>query len=70
MAAAIQASSLGGGFVMPNLVRFLSAEGAYLANTQGGARMFVNLEDDLSPSTGRVNTRFQVRHLHRLSQII
>ncbi len=61
MALAIQGSSLAEGFVLPNLIRFLNAEGAYLSNTQGGPRMFVNLEDDISGSTARVNARFQAR---------
>ncbi|KAK9825646.1 hypothetical protein WJX81_004482, partial [Elliptochloris bilobata] len=57
--AAIQDSNLAGGFVLPNLIRFVSGEGAYLANTHGGPRVFVNLEDDLSGNTGRPNARFQ-----------
>ena len=61
VALAIQGSSLAEGFVLPNLMRFLNAESAYLSNTQGGPRMFVNLEDDLSGSTDSVNARFQAR---------
>ena len=57
----MESQDLSGGFVVPPLLRFLSAEGAYLANAHGGPRMFMNLEDHLSANTGRANTRFQAR---------
>ena len=59
--AAMESQNLAGGFVVPPLLRFLSAERAYLANAHGGPRMFVNIEDHLSANTGRPNTRFQAR---------
>ena len=59
--AAMESQNLAGGFVVPPLLRFLSAERAYLANAHGGPRMFVNIEDHLSWNTGRANTRFQAR---------
>jgi len=61
VAAAIQGSNLAGGFVLPNLVRFLGGEAAYLSTTRGGPTMFLNLEDDLAGSTGAANARFQAR---------
>ncbi len=63
VAAAIQGSNLAGGFVLPNLVRFLAGEAAYLSTTRGGPTMFLNLEDDLAGSTGAANARFQARGL-------
>ena len=60
---AVTSQDLAGGFVVPPLLRFVSAEDAYLSNTNGGARMFFNIEDHLSWNTGVVNARFQARTL-------
>ena len=46
--------------MIPPLIRILGAEDAYLSNAHGGPRMFFNIEDHLSKSTGVVNTQFQV----------
>jgi hypothetical protein len=59
--AAVTQQDLAAGFVVPPLLRFVSAEGAYLSNAHGGPRMFLNIEDHLADSTGRVNARFQAR---------
>jgi hypothetical protein len=59
--AAVTQQDLASGFVVPPLLRFVSAEGAYLSNANGGPRMFLNIEDHLTDSTGRVNARFQAR---------
>ena len=60
---AVTSQDLAGGFVVPPLLRFVSAEEAYLSNTNGGARMFFNIEDHLSWNTGVVNARSQARIL-------
>jgi hypothetical protein len=44
-------------------VRFVAGERAYLSNSHGGPRMYVNIEDYLSHATGRVNKEFQVSGL-------
>ncbi|KAK9908861.1 hypothetical protein WJX75_003902 [Coccomyxa subellipsoidea] len=49
-----KAKDLAGGFAVPPLIRFVNGEEAYLSNTNGGPRMFFNIEDHLSMSTGRV----------------
>ncbi|KAK9838533.1 hypothetical protein WJX81_005953 [Elliptochloris bilobata] len=59
VAATVAAQDLAGGFVVPPLLRFVSAEGAYLSNAHGGPRMFFNIEDHLKDNTGHVNARFQ-----------
>lgn len=56
---AVTSQDLAGAFVVPPLLRFVSAEEAYLSNANGGARMFFNIEDHLSWNTGVVNARFQ-----------
>ena len=56
----MKAGNLGLGFAVPPLIRFVNGEEAYLANTNGGPRMFFNIEDHLSFSTGVDNTMFQV----------
>jgi hypothetical protein len=48
------------GFRTPNLLRFVNEEAAYLSNANGGPRMFINMEDHLSLTTGVENTKFQV----------
>ena len=47
------------GFVTPMLIRFVAEEDAYLSNTHGGPRVYVNLEDYLRHNTGNENKRFQ-----------
>ena len=47
------------GFVTPMLIRFVREEDAYLSNTNGGPRAYVNLEDYLSYNTRRTNKHFQ-----------
>ena len=42
------------------LIRFVNGEGAYLANANGGPRMFFNMEDHTSHSTGQEATKLQV----------
>lgn len=56
--------------MVPPLFRFVNGESAYLANANGGPRMFLNLEDHLSKSTGVVNAKFQVQHLSFASYIL
>eukprot|EP00884_Botryococcus_braunii_P005954 jgi/Botrbrau1/1535/Bobra.0107s0023.1 len=46
------------GFRAPSLVRFVNSEKAYLSPTNGGARMYVNMEDHVSYNTGRPNVEF------------
>ena len=58
----IDSKQLGQGFRTPGLIRFVSQETGYLSPTSDGPRMFVNLEDYLSHTTGQPNTQFQVRH--------
>ncbi len=36
--------ALWNGFRTPALVRFVASEGAYLSNTNGGPRMYINIE--------------------------
>jgi hypothetical protein len=50
------------GFRAPSLVRFVNAETAYLSPTNGGARMYINMEDHVSYNTGRPNVEFLVRY--------
>lgn len=45
-------------FRNPALIRFVSGEPFYLAPTNGGPRMYLNIEDWLSLSTGRVNQAY------------
>lgn len=61
MGDAVVAEDLAGGFAVPPLIRFVNGEEAYLSNTNGGPRMFFNIEDHLSMSTGVDNTKFQAR---------
>lgn len=49
------------GFRVPGLIRFVNDETPYLSNTNGGARMFVNLEDHLSHTLKKPNLEFEVR---------
>jgi len=67
--AAVTQQDLAAGFVVPPLLRFVSAEGAYMSNAHGGPRMFLNIEDHLADSTGRVNARFQARPRNSNSRI-
>ena len=46
------------GFRTPALIRFVSGEDFYLSPSQGGPRMYVNIEDHLSISSGRQNNEF------------
>ena len=55
--------SLGDGFRVPALIRFIGNEQAYLSNAHGGPRMFVNLEDHVSRQTGQPNQPFLVSFL-------
>ena len=57
----IDSKQLGQGFRTPGLIRFVCQETGYLSPTSDGPRMFVNLEDYLSHTTGQPNTQFQVR---------
>ena len=56
----IDSKQLGQGFRAPGLIRFVSQDSGYLSPTSDGPRMFVNLEDYLSRTTGTPNTQFQV----------
>lgn len=47
-------------YLVPGLIRFVSEEGPYLSNTNGGPRMFVNLEDHTSHTFKQPNTEFEV----------
>jgi len=49
------------GFRVPALIRFVNDETPYLSNTNGGPRMFVNLEDHLSHTLKKPNLQFEVR---------
>lgn len=57
---AIFSQGLDEGFRVPNLIRFVNDESAYLSTAHGGPRMFINLEDHLSLTTGVDNSAFQV----------
>ena len=46
------------GFRTPALIRFISGQDYYISNTHGGPRMYVNIEDYLSLTTGKPNTKF------------
>jgi hypothetical protein len=46
------------GFRSPALIRFVSGNPFYLSHTNGGPRMFVNIEDHISRSTGKPNKEF------------
>lgn len=46
------------GFRTPALIRFVTEEDFYLSPTHGGPRMYVNMEDYLSLSTGQPNQQF------------
>lgn len=69
VARAVVAEDLGLGFAVPPLIRFVNGEQAYLANSNGGPRMFFNIEDHLSKSTGVENTKFQARPLSKYAAI-
>ncbi|RMZ54692.1 hypothetical protein APUTEX25_003070 [Auxenochlorella protothecoides] len=47
------------GFRTPGLIRFVNGEEFYLSPTHGGPRMYINIEDYISRSTGKPNTQFQ-----------
>lgn len=47
------------GFRTPPLLRFVTAEEFYLSPTNGGPRMYVNMEDYISHSSGKPNEPFQ-----------
>jgi hypothetical protein len=51
-------SSLWEGFRTPALIRFVTGEDFYISNTQGGPRMYVNIEDYLGLTTGKPNTKW------------
>lgn len=57
---ALNAQNLRAGFRVPGLIRFGAATDAYIGNTNGGPRMYVNIEDHLSHSTGERNAAFEV----------
>lgn len=40
------------GFRTPALMRLVASEDAYLSNTNGGARLYINLEDYITPING------------------
>ena len=61
MLGEIESKQLGQGFRTPGLIRFVSQDTGYLSPTSDGPRMFVNVEDYLSRTTGTTNTQFQVR---------
>lgn len=61
MLSEIESKQLGQGFRTPGLIRFVSQDSGYLSPTSDGPRMFVNVEDYLSHTTGIINTQFQVR---------
>lgn len=48
------------GFLVPPLVRFVSGDRGYLDMTNGGPRMFINLEDHISHTTKQPNLHFEV----------
>ena len=60
---AVAAESLGDGFLVPPLIRFVNGEEAYLSMSNGGPRAYFNIEDHISKSSGVENTKFQVRVL-------
>ena len=60
-AAALWKSGLGEGFRVPALLRFVNEEDPYLAASNGGPRMYINMEDHLSHSLKTPNIPFQVR---------
>ena len=63
----VNSQQLGQGFRTPGLIRFVSQDTGYLSPTSDGPRMFVNLEDYLSHTTGHPNTQFQVNiQLHKM----
>lgn len=41
------------GFRSPALVRFVAGERGYLSNTNGGPRLYINMEDYISAATGQ-----------------
>lgn len=49
------------GFPVPPLIRFVGREEALISNTNGGPRIFLNIEDHQSYQTGVANRRFDVR---------
>jgi hypothetical protein len=57
-AAVYGADKLWQGFRTPALVRFISGEDFYLSPTHGGPRMYVNMEDYVSRSSGKPNDKF------------
>ncbi len=59
----IDSQQLGQGFRTPGLIRFVCQDTGYLSPTSDGPRMFINVEDYLSHTTGQPNTQFQVRGL-------
>ena len=61
MLGEVESKQLGQGFRTPGLIRFVSQDTGYLSPTSDGPRMFVNVEDYLSRTTGTTNTQFQVR---------
>ena len=50
----------GASFPVQPLIRFVNGEEAYLSNAHGGPRMFFNIEDHTSLSTGQEDVKFQV----------
>lgn len=46
------------GFRTPGLIRFVAGEDFYLSYTNGGARMFINIEDYVTRSSGKPNEQF------------
>ena len=58
---ALETQNLRSGLRIPGLIRFGAATDAYIGNTNGGPRMYWNLEDHLSHSTGERNVPFEAR---------
>ena len=60
---ALDADNLKAGMRVPGLIRFGAATDAYIGNTNGGPRMYFNIEDHLAHSTGSRNVPFEARRL-------
>lgn len=56
---ALDADNLKAGMRVPGLIRFGAATDAYIGNTNGGPRMYFNIEDHLAHSTGIRNVPFE-----------
>lgn len=58
--SALWKSGLGEGFRVPALLRFVNGEDPYLAMSNGGPRMYINMEDHVSHSLKKPNIPFEV----------